>query len=992
VINHLFKIKEKGIIFYMELNFLKGNRRFNEVLYFLENGESFYIIGGEISFFAFLISSIFNSLEKNLIVILPSEKDAEKFYFDIVNFVAKDYIKFLPCPDYTEVGNSETNFERVKTLIDIANSENKFILISYPSAIVKKIPKFKELKNKLLKIEKDYELRRDNFLNFLFSSGYEEKEIVELPGEFARRGGVIDVFPLNSPFPIRINFSGNKIESIRKFEVSSQKSFEKIETFLIYPLSEFYAGEEERDIFSEIENKIIFLINPTEMKFEYLEMIAKKKECVDLNIIDRIKKEAVFLASKISNEAKKFLYFNVLKTDERFKFIGENIIWQQNEGEKIFLFYENFLEIEKLKKILSEKKIKYDFEEIAGILSCGFSIPEENITFLSLNEIFSKYKSRHPLLKKYKTAPLSTWTEIKEGDYVVHINEGIGIFKGMEKINVNGNEEEFIVIEYDKGDKLYVPISQISMVHKYIGSDSPKLSSLGSKTWRKIKEKVKNSIKDIASELYKLYVERKKETGFKFPPDDELQIEFENDFIYEETEDQLKAIKDVKNDMMSEKIMDRIVCGDSGYGKTEVAMRASFKCVLSGKQVVVLVPTTVLALQHYLTFKERFSKYPVIIEMLSRLVPEKKQREIIEKLKEGKIDIIIGTHRLLQDDVIFKDVGLLIIDEEQRFGVLQKEKIKTNFKKIDVLTLTATPIPRTLNMALSGLVDISLIETPPIGRLSVVTYVGRYDENIVREAILREMDRNGQVFYLHNYIYDIEKVKERLKRIVPFARIEIAHGRMKPDEIANVMRKFEDGKIDVLVATTIVENGLDIPNANTLIVDNALKYGLADLYQLRGRVGRYKWRAYAYFLIPQNFPVSKKAMERLKAIQEFTSPGSGYKIALKDLEIRGAGNILGREQHGFIEMVGFNLYCQFWQEISAYMKGEEIKEERKEVTFSIPEEFIKSPSMRFYLYREISKLKTRDEAEELINEIIDKFGYIPESLKQNILAFVENVL
>jgi transcription-repair coupling factor (superfamily II helicase) len=974
----------------MELNFLKGNKRFNEVLDFLERGESFNIVGGEISFFSFLISSIFYNFKKNLIIILPDEKEAEKFYFDIINFVDRDNIKFLPSPDYTEEENTETNFERVKTLIDIANLENKFILISYPSAIVKKIPSFKELKNKLLKIEKGYELRRDYLLNFLFSSGYEEKEIVELPGEFARRGGIIDIFPLNSPFPLRINFSGNKIESIRKFEVSSQKSFEKIDTFSIYPLSEFYGGEEEMDIFSEIENKIIFLINPEKIKIEYLEMIEKKGESVDLKIIERIKKEAIFITGRIYSYAEKFLYFNVLKTDERFKLTGEDIFWQQNEGEKVFLFYENSSEIEKLKKLLNEKEIKYYFEEIEGNLSSGFTIPEENITFLSLNEIFSRYKSRHPLLKRYKTVPLSSWTEIKEGDYVVHINEGIGIFKGIEKIKVNRNEEEFVVIEYEKGDKLYVPISQISLIHKYIGSDSPKLSTLGSKTWRKIKERVKNSIKDIATELYKLYTERKKEKGFKFISDDELQREFEDDFIYEETEDQLKAIEEVKKDMMSEKIMDRIVCGDSGYGKTEVAMRASFKCVLSGKQVAVIVPTTVLALQHYLTFKERFSKYPVIIEMLSRLVTEKKQREIIEKLKEGKIDIIIGTHRLLQDDVIFKDLGLLIVDEEQRFGVLQKEKIKTNFRKVDVLTLTATPIPRTLNMALSGLMDISLIETPPLGRLSVITYVGRYDDNIVREAILREIDRNGQVFYLHNYIYDIEKVKERLKRIVPFGRIEIAHGRMKPEEISDIMRKFEDGKIDVLVATTIVENGLDIPNANTLIVDNALKYGLSDLYQLRGRVGRYKWRAYAYFLIPQNFPVSKKAVERLKAIQEFTSPGSGYKIALKDLEIRGAGNILGKEQHGFIEMVGFNLYCEFWKEISAHIKGEEIKEEIKEITFSIPEEFVKSPSMRFYLYREISKLKNKKEAEELINEIIDKFGYIPDELKQNIFSTVAN--
>ncbi|MCM8803654.1 MAG: DEAD/DEAH box helicase, partial [Candidatus Omnitrophica bacterium] len=450
--------------------------------------------------------------------------------------------------------------------------------------------------------------------------------------------------------------------------------------------------------------------------------------------------------------------------------------------------------------------------------------------------------------------------------------------------------------------------------------------------------------------------------------------------------DQLKAIEEVKKDMMSEKIMDRIVCGDSGYGKTEVAMRAAFKAVLSGKQVIILVPTTVLALQHYLTFKERFSKFPVNIEMLSRLISERREKEIIEKLKNGNIDIIIGTHRLLQDDVEFKNPGLLIIDEEQRFGVLQKEKIRTIFRNIDTLTLTATPIPRTLSMALRGLRDISLIETPPEGRLSVITYVGKYDESVVREAILKELDRNGQVFYLHNYIFDIHKVKEKIKKIVPFAKIDFAHGKMKPEEIASVMERFSEGKIDVLIATTIVENGLDIPNANTLIVDNALKYGLADLYQLRGRVGRGKWRAYTYFLYPQHIPLSEKAKERLKAIQEFNNPGSGYKIALKDLEIRGAGNILGKQQHGFIDMVGFNLYCQFWKEAMEEVKGEKIEEELKEVKIKVSDDYVKSDGLKFYIYREISKIRNKKDAENLINDLIDKFGYIPEDLKTQILS------
>ncbi|MCM8785547.1 MAG: transcription-repair coupling factor [Candidatus Omnitrophica bacterium] len=969
----------------MEFCFLKESRKIEEVLSLINKEKRLNIVGGDISFFAFLISILFHHIEKNFIVILPTEKKCEIFYYDILNFVDKKNVKFLPSPDYNSKEATETGFERIERLIEILEKKEKFILVSYPSGLIKKIPRFDVLKNKICKIKKGIDLRRDEFINFLFSCGYEEKEIVEMPGEFARRGSIIDFFPLNSSFPIRINFSGNKVESIRKFEVSSQISFEKIDEFQILPLNEFYVGDEDSDIFQEIENKIIFLINPDEIKFEYIECINKKNYPVDIEIFEKIKEMSVFLTNKILSYAQKFIYFNIIPVNERFKIIPEKVIWQQNENEKIFLFYENNSDVERLKRTLEEKNLFYKFKEIEGNLSTGFTFIEENLTFLTINEIFSRYKARHPLLKKYKTLPLTEWSEIKEGDYVVHINEGIGRFIGIEKIKIDGKEEEFIVIEYEGKDKLYVPVFQISLIHKYIGTEKPKMSKLGSKTWGKIKEKVKKSIKDLAYELYKLYTERKKEIGFKFPPDDDWQKEFEDSFVYEETPDQLKVIEEVKKDMMSEKIMDRIVCGDSGYGKTEVAMRAAFKSVLSGKQVVVLVPTTVLALQHYITFKERFSKFPVNIEMLSRLIPERKQREIIEKIKNGQIDIIIGTHRILQDDVEFKDIGLLIIDEEQRFGVIQKEKIKIKFRKVDLLTLTATPIPRTLNMALSGLKDISLIETPPEGRLSVITYVGKYNENIVREAILNEIEREGQVFYLHNYIYDIEKVKERIQKIIPFVKIDIAHGRMKPEQIADVMERFSEGKIDVLIATTIVENGLDIPNANTLIVDNALRYGLADLYQLRGRVGRGKWRAYAYFLIPPEYSLNEKVIKRLKAIQEFNNPGSGYKIALKDLEIRGAGNILGREQHGFIQMVGFNLYCQFWREVMEEIKGEKTKEKIREVKIKIPDDYISSPSMRFYLYREISKIKNKKDVENLIDQILDKFGYIPDELKEQII-------
>ncbi|MCD6407432.1 transcription-repair coupling factor, partial [bacterium] len=705
---------------------------------------------------------------------------------------------------------------------------------------------------------------------------------------------------------------------------------------------------------------------------------------VNREVVENINKDSIKIG-KISNPEKD-IYFQVFPVGQRFK-IGEDFIWESYKDERLIIFSDNISQTQRLKEILQEKKInisQIEFHE--GILSSGFSFPEINLTFLSNDEIFSRYRKRHVPFRKIESIPVTGWQEIKKGDYVVHYNEGIGKFVDMKKLKTDDKEEEFIVLEYEGGDKLYVPISQISFIHKYVGDKKPKLSKLGSKNWIKIKEKVKNSIRDLATDLYNLYIERKKEKGFKFSPDDELQKEFEESFIYQETEDQLKAIQEVKNDMMSEKIMDRIVCGDSGYGKTEVAMRASFKAVLSGKQVIVLVPTTVLALQHYLTFKERFADFPVIIEMLSRLVPEKKIKEILKNLKEGKIDIIIGTHRLLQDDVEIKNPGLLIIDEEQRFGVVHKEKIKAIFRRIDVLTLTATPIPRTLNMALSGLKDISLIETPPAGRLSVITYVGRYNEGIVKEAILREIDRGGQVFYLHNFIYDIQKVKEKLENLVPGIKIEVAHGRMKPEELQNVMENFSSGNIDVLVATTIVENGIDIPTANTLIVDNAHRYGLADLYQLRGRVGRYKWRAYAYFLIPPHIPVDKKTKERLKALQELNNPGSGYKIALRDLEIRGAGNILGKEQHGFIDMVGFHLYCQFWKEIMGEIKNEKVVYEPEEVKIEevIPYDYIKTPSLRLWLYSKIAEIRSKKEANSLIQELKDRFGFIPLSLENYI--------
>jgi len=952
------------------MRYAEKEKKIYDILDLIEGRRVFSMYGGNLSFFSYLISSIFKFLNSNFLVILPDEKTAEIFYSDILNFTDENVIFF---PEYERVESeiSEINFERVKAILQI-NENKKSIIITYFPAVIKKVPSFEKFRK--IEIRKGQKIRRDNFIDLLVNFGYDvEKEVVEIPGTFTTRGGIVDFFPPFSDFPLRVEFLGNYINSIRKFDVSSQSSFEKIEKAYVFPLSEFFAGESTEKFFSQIDG-ISFVVN--------VEKYLKKGKKIS-ETINEIIENSIIAGENIDSLKKgKIFFFNVFPTVERFK-IGNEFIWNSYPDEKIKVFSQSDSQSQRLKEILEEKNIDTsNIEFLNGTLSSGFSIPEENISFLSNDEIFGRYKLKYAPFKRQNLKQLSSWDEIKRGDFIVHYNEGIGKFLGMEKMNVDGEEREFIVAEYDGGDKLYIPVEQIQFVHKYIGDKKPQLSKLGSKNWIKVREKVKNSIRDLASDLYNLYLERKKEKGFKFLPDDKMQEEFEESFIYTETEDQMKAIEEAKRDMESDKITDRLICGDSGYGKTEVAMRCAFKAVLSGKQVAIVVPTTVLCLQHYLTFTERFADFPVIIKQLSRLVPEKKQKEIIDELKNGKIDIIIGTHRLLQNDISFKDLGLLIIDEEQKFGVVHKEKIKTIFKKVDVLTLTATPIPRTLYMALSGLKDISLIETPPAGRLSVITYAGIYDEGIVKQAIKKEMERGGQTFYLHNYVYDIDKVKRKLEKLIPEAKIEVAHGKMRAEKLSSIMRSFSKGEIDVLVATSIVENGIDVPGANTLIVDNITRYGLSDLYQLRGRVGRYKWRAYAYFFIPPHIPMNENLKKRIDALQKLNSPGSGYKIALKDLEIRGAGNVLGKQQHGFIDMIGFNLYCKFWREVMGEIKGEKVEEE-KEVKFKsvLPSDIVKSSSLRFYIYKKMSGIKTEEEKEKFIDEIKDKFGTLAEKLQ-----------
>ncbi len=993
------------------LEFLNNSKVFAKATQLTEKAERYLVSGGDYAFYSYLIAGFFKVLKKSILVVLPEEHTAEIFSQDTAVFADEENVRFLPAPElFAEETESlsAVMFERVETLTGISAEKKPYILVSQPAGLlIRRIPPISEFARAALNVNDGNALRRDAFIDRLLSYGYEETEFVHQPGEFARRGGIVDVFPPDVEFPFRVEFLGNRINSVRKFQVSGQRSFEKIKGFTLLPLNERFVGDTaDRNVIEELEPARTFFVEPGRFYNSPMFAELKGRGLLDEDSLNVCLESASILQKNVTvfpstlahdsllptgekdkmrevgRELRKHFHFNVFPTVERFS-VEKDVIWNPFQGENLVIFSDNTAQEVRLKEILERHRVEVEGMLFRlGVLSSGFSFPEANLTVLSNDELFSRYRIKRPVRKyRQESIPLSSYSEIKVGDYVVHYNEGIGRFTGMERITTDGKEEEFAVLEYEGGDKLYLPLSQVSFIHKYLGEGIPKLSILGGKTWIKVRDKVKNAVRDMATDLYHLYLERKKEKGIKFLEDDEFQKEFEESFIYRETEDQLKATEEVKEDMTSEGIMDRLVCGDSGYGKTEVALRAACKAVLSGMQTIVLVPTTVLALQHFLTFRERFADFPVRVEMLSRMVPRSEQREILKGIENGRVDIVIGTHRLLQDDVRFKNPGLLIVDEEQRFGVAHKEKLKKRFSRIDALTMTATPIPRTLYMAMSGLRDISVIETPPAGRMSVITYAGRYSEQLIREAVLRELERKGQVFYLHNFIYDIDRVKVRLQEMLPFVRIEVAHGRMEPGALAAIMKRFAEGKIDVLVATTIVENGIDIPRANTLIVDNAHRFGLADLYQLRGRIGRYKWRAYAYFLIPDHVFLTDTAKERLASLQELNKPGSGYRVALKDLEIRGAGNVLGRQQHGFIEQVGFNLYCQFWKEAVGELRGgvpESVGE--SSLSVNIPANYIQSSSLRLYVYKRLAAVKTEEDAENLLEELEDRFGPPPPSL------------
>jgi transcription-repair coupling factor (superfamily II helicase) len=915
--------------------------------------------------------------DKPFLVVELTEELAEELFKDINFFreaLKKEQVFFLP-----ENNGPSLSGERAKIIYFLKEKDSLVSSFRNQTSI---IWDKNELQWNIINLKKGMEIKRSELEGKLHLIGYEHVPLVVEKGEFSRRGWLLDIFPSTSESPLRIEFFGDEIESIKTFEVDTQRTLEHVSEFLIFPAKDPVSGitllemmNGRRYFFSDSiqerhglpENSIFF----SKYSFEGPGYNARVLSIKGLGILPEERRHIEELPQKIKN----------LQRENRIAIISSS----KGQAERL----KNILrDVEIIAPVIEKKEI-FEFEGrisiTVGELSSGLFLP--GILILTEKELFGGRPGYRPIKKSKVSRLLTSIDDLKPGDFIVHKEHGIGTFKGLVRQSIEGTEEDLMLIEYE-GGRLYLPLQRINNIHKYHSEEgiTPKIDRLGSKTWQRTKEKVKKKVHELAEKLISLHAEREIYKGFSFSPDTELHYEFESFFPYEETPDQLKAIEDIKSDMESEKPMDRLICGDVGYGKTEVAMRAAFKAVYDGMQVAVLVPTTILCEQHYRIFKTRFSAFPVNIDFLSRFKSKNQQKETIKALYNGDIDIIIGTHSLLGKEVNFHKLGLLIIDEEHRFGVRQKEKIKELKKGVDVLVLTATPIPRTLHMALSDIRDMSLIETPPEERLAVKSAVSIFDKELIRETIKRECDRNGQVFFVHNRITDIYKFTDYLKILLPLTRIAVAHGQMAEKELEKVMHAFYEQKLDVLVSTAIIGSGLDIPTANTIIINRADLMGLADLYQLKGRVGRGNVRAYAYFLIPGEDIITEEAKKRLQAIQEMSYLGAGFRLALKDLEIRGAGNLLGVEQSGHIHAVGFDLYMEMIEKAVAELKGVKIEGEFEpvislKVRAFIPEEYIDDVTLRLSLYRRIASSKTSDALKAMETEMEDRFGKIPVEVK-----------
>ncbi|OQA47942.1 MAG: Transcription-repair-coupling factor [Firmicutes bacterium ADurb.Bin300] len=1019
------------------------------------------------------------------LVLMPDEASALKACEDVNVFSGgSKKAVFYPVKDfcYTTLQRQSKEFEhlRIAALHQIIRGDYDFIFCAAQAALQFTIPP-EEMISRTLTFKTNSSIQYDECVRLLTGAGYTRSDMVEGPGQFSLRGGILDIFPTNEANPVRIELWGDEIDTISEFDVSTQRRTERKESISIAPSSEVLFNSDKdlaaklrsfcdtlkgkgfikarenilRDAdFAEggapppcLDKYINIAYEKNSTLFDYLDdcvLIACETSNLKNNLSRTAKLEDEDIKSLFEDgtltkglnrftlrfsdllsfyEKKRTLYFDNFPRgsfDTPIKeLISFNVVQQPPWGGALSVLLDDIrpairsgytlvitastrsassslartLENEGLPCIyLAIPPAEFPKNKItvfSGALSFGLMYPNEKLMIITLGRISATTKLKKRSSFKAADA-VQSLEELCKGDYIVHASHGIGIFDGITKMNVGGLIKDYIKINYDKGDVLYIPITQLDLVSKYIGQiseDKPlKLSRIGSKEWEKTKERVKCSVKDIAKELIALYSKRLKTEGFAFSPDIDMQNDFERRFIYEETEDQQRSVDEIKNDMEQIYPMDRLLCGDVGFGKTEVALRAAFKCIADGKQCAFLVPTTILALQHYQTILKRFDGFPVSCEMISRFKTAKEQVKILKDLRLGKIDFLVGTHRLISKDVKFRDLGLLIIDEEQRFGVAQKERLKELFPTVDCLTLTATPIPRTLNMAMSGIRDMSIIEEAPSDRFPVQTYVLEYDRGILHEAIKRELRRGGQVFYLHNRVETIERVAAAIKEDIPEANVAVGHGKMSEEELSSIWRSLLEGETDILVCTTIIETGVDVQNVNTLIIEDADNMGLSQLHQLRGRVGRSARRAFAYFTFRRNKQLNETASRRLRAIREYTQFGSGFKIAMRDLEIRGAGNLLGAQQHGHLESVGYDMYMKLLVEAIREEKGEKPKPVHKEclvdiqIDAHIPQEYIESLAQRISIYKRIADIENEEDALDVKDELIDRFGEPPASV------------
>ncbi|MBO6088218.1 transcription-repair coupling factor [bacterium] len=987
-----------------------------------------------------LIKQIKKITNKKVLFITSTEQNALKYQNDLSEGFGEN-AEILPFQDISMYETVSPNLYDYAEQVRILR-EKPDIVIAPCKVLLEKFPanEFYDKNSVELKIGDEIDLKEiaQKFVDL----GFKRSTMVSDIGEFSIRGDIIDYFSLDK-HPVRIELWGDEIVDIRYFNNETQKSIEKLKSAKIMPLYKFLFDEKflkilkiegEEGYFEGIEvyqnyfnGKLVSVLDYFDdyiLVFDETSEIYSKYEFVDKEFEEQLQENLKLelhkelkgrnhipfeeFIKKIAGFVKiGFNNFIDSETDEIIEFNSQPV---PNFGAKLdniaeFIVANSLTKIiistdypDRVKEILAEREI-FDVEYNESISSAGAILEDFNTIILTDRELFNKRSKEITSSKRsyYKEKPeyIESINDIKEGEYVVHSVHGVGIYTGLSKQEIDGQLKDYLTIEYAGKDKLHIPAEQINLLVRYRGSGTvkPKLSKMGGKDWDNTKTRVKKEVEQVAYDLLRLYAKRKMQKGIRFLPDTNWQVEMEEAFEYTETPDQMKAINDVKSDMESDYPMDRLICGDVGFGKTEVAMRGIFKAVTSGKQVAVVVPTTILAFQHYQTITERFKPFGVRVELLSRFRSQKEQKETLKHLATGECDVVVGTHRLLQDGIVFKDLGLLVIDEEHRFGVRHKEKLKQLRENIDIITMSATPIPRTLYMSLSGIKDMSIINTPPKNRLPIRTYVGEWNENMVKNAIIHELDREGQVFYLYNRVETIEEFRMQLQQLVPNARIAVGHGQMDEKVLENVIIDFANHEYDILLATTIIENGIDIPNANTMIIHNADKFGLAQLYQLRGRVGRSQRQAYCYCFYTKSKEITPEAVQRLKAIKEFTTLGSGYQIAMRDVAIRGVGNILGTKQHGHMVNVGFDTYCQLLEETVQELQGQSVEKSEPaivdiNVTAFIPDEWVGSKEQKMIEYKRLADVKTDVELDYITEEWKDRFARPPESV-QNLIKLIK---